>query len=48
MASERRTERIPGRIGTVEARLRQDPPVIADRVTDPKRSVLRNADEEKW
>ena len=28
------------RIGTVEARLRQDPPVTADRVTDPKRSVL--------
>lgn len=48
MASERRTELIPGRIGTVEARLRQDPPVTADRVTDPKRSVLRNADEEKW
>ena len=30
MASERRTERIPGRIGTVEARLRQDPPRIAE------------------
>ena len=28
------------RIGTVEVRLRQDPPVTADRVTDPKRSVL--------
>ena len=30
------------------ARLRQVPPVIADRVTDPKRSVSRGADEEKW
>lgn len=30
------------------ARLRQVPPVIADRVTDPKRSVLRGTDEEKW
>lgn len=29
-------------------RLRQVPPVIADRVTDPKRSAPRDADEEKW
>ena len=29
-------------------RLRQVPPVIADRVTDPKRSVPRGADKEKW
>ena len=29
-------------------RLRQAPPVIADRVTDPKRSVSRGADKEKW
>lgn len=42
MASEQRTE--PRYV----ARLRQVPPVIADRVTDPKRSASRGADEEKW
>ena len=34
--------------GDVRIRLRQDPPVTADRVTDPKRSVLRGTGEEKW
>lgn len=29
-------------------RLRQVPPVIADRVTDLKRFVSRETDEEKW
>jgi len=42
MASEQRTE--PG----VRARLRQVSPVIANRVTDPKRFVPRGMNEEKW
>ena len=29
-------------------RLRQVPPVIADRVTDPTRHALRGASEKKW
>ena len=33
---------------THEVRLRQAPPVIADRVTDPKRFALRDVNEEKW
>ena len=41
----RAAHRVPERKGT---RLRQVPPVIADRVTDPKRSVSREADEKKW
>lgn len=42
MAPEQRTE------SAVGIRLRQVPPVIADRVTDLKRFVLRGAGEEKW
>ena len=45
MASEQRTE--PLRLW-IAARLRQVPPVIADRVTDLKRFVSRGTDEEKW
>lgn len=41
MASEQRTE-------PFGVRLRRVPPVIADRVIDPRRSVLREADKEKW
>ena len=49
MASEQRTEpQKPGLQDTAAVRLRQAPPVIADRVTDPKRFVLRGTDEEKW
>ena len=55
MASERRTEP-RGKIATefrrrnlptvyATVRLRQVPPVIADRVTDPMRSGLRESDE---
>ena len=44
MASEQRTEPY-----TVErVRLRQDSPVIADKVIDLMRSALREADKKKW
>ena len=42
MASEQRTD------SAKRIRLREVPPVIADRVTDPKRSASQGAGEEKW
>lgn len=47
MASEQRTEP-GGRKLLRRVRLRQVPPVTADRVSDLKRSVPQRADEKKW
>lgn len=44
MASEQRTELT----ADAEVRLRQVSPVIANRVNDPMRFALREADEQKW
>lgn len=49
MASEQRTEPQESGLQDVDAvRLRQVPPVTADRVTDLTRSVPRGPDKEKW
>ena len=48
MVSEQRTEPQNSGLQDIAVRLRQAPPVIADRVTDPKRSVPRGPDKEKW
>ena len=48
MAPERRTELLSLAKQEQEVRLRQVPPVIADKVIDLMRFVSRGTDEEKW